>query len=355
MEQYLLNWPGRADALRRSREPTDRVLRPRCRESLLFDQARNVVIQEESLTALALLQESLLERVTLVSLALPAPPPGSGDQGQNHSAWLSVACPLFRLAWNLLHHRGVLQVALPAGEEVPLLFLLDELFGEEQRLFSWSEGAGPGRTVHYCKNALAGTTPDSPWQEREGCLLVLADPAAPRKAVAQVDRMLAHNSQDQGERSLLLILPPGDGETLEHLRGREMPFRLLRGDTATLEEPLAQPPDDLQQDLPLQIERIKPGRTAEDLLFHALLSRGIPPGVPLERQPLAGDTLFWADRNRLAAWFGHTLEDLVPDEIARRRPGAAIFRESAFTGEEHKRALEHRFRQSSPGTVVGWL
>ncbi|SIQ12026.1 hypothetical protein SAMN05920897_10425 [Alkalispirochaeta americana] len=357
-ERYHLNWPGRIEALRRSRESTDRVLRPRREESFLFDQARNMVIQEEPLGAFKMLQESLLEQVAVISLSLPAPPAEPERQGQNHSAWLSEAYPLFRLAWNLLQDRGLLRVVLPPGEEIPLLCVLDELFGEEQRLFSWGEGAGPGRTVRYCKNAAAGTTAESPWQDRQGCFLALADPEDPLKTMEEV---LARNGQDQGQRSFVLIVPPEDSGhpedsgLLEQVRALEIPFRLLRGDSATREIPCVQDDDELQQDLPLQIDRIKPGRTPEDLLFHALLSCGISPGIPLERQVLAGGTLFCAGHNRLVAWFGHTLTDRILKEILRRRPGVAVFRESACAGNEEKQALERFLRESSPGTVAGYL
>jgi adenine-specific DNA-methyltransferase len=128
-----------------------------------WDSTRNVFIEGDNLEVLKLLQKSYHRKVKLIYVAPPyntgrdiiypgdnpetidtylkfasktglALPANSKDSGRYHTNWLNMMYPRLFLARNLLRDDGYFAVNIDDTERKNLESLLDEIFGEENRL-----------------------------------------------------------------------------------------------------------------------------------------------------------------------------------------------------------------------------
>lgn len=162
-ERYLLNWPGKREALIVSNAPIGKTLRPAEDESINFEATKNLFIESDNLDALKLLLEPYLGRVKLIYID---PPYNTGNDfvyddrfvqgshryleeslqrdsignrllantlanGRFHSDWLSMIYPRLRVAKNLLSEDGVIAISIDDEEVNNLRHLCDEVFGRE--------------------------------------------------------------------------------------------------------------------------------------------------------------------------------------------------------------------------------
>lgn len=129
-------------------------------------------------------------------------------------------------------------------------------------------------------------------------------------------------------------------------------FRVLKVDASNMKDVYYAPDAVKQDDLYAHADNIKEGRTSEDLLFQVLVDWGVDLALPIERQKIAGKTVFFVDGNALAACFDDKIgEDLVK-ELAKRKPLRAVFRDSSFASDSTKINVEQIFKLLSPGTEV---
>ena len=70
-ERYLLNWPGKREALLTANVPIANTLRPCREESVDFDTTQNLYIEGDNLDVLKLLQESYLGKVKIIYIDPP--------------------------------------------------------------------------------------------------------------------------------------------------------------------------------------------------------------------------------------------------------------------------------------------
>jgi adenine-specific DNA-methyltransferase len=165
-ERYGLTWPGKRDAIAMLQAPSRATLVPDLSESVSFDKAQHVFIEGENLEVLKLLYRSYFGRVKLIYIDPPyntgkdfiypddfSDPLGSylrltgqvneqGDmltskpevQGRKHSAWLSMMYPRLSLARQFLTEDGAIFVSIDGNEIHNLIDLMDEIFGEENRV-----------------------------------------------------------------------------------------------------------------------------------------------------------------------------------------------------------------------------
>lgn len=161
-ERYMLNWPGKREALVAANAPITKTLRPSREESVDFDNTRNLFIEGDNLDALKLLQETYLHKVKMIYID---PPYNTGNDfiykdsfavgqfaqevaasernevgerlvanpdgnGRFHSNWLTMIAPRIRLAKNLLTQDGAIFVSCDEGEHPRLRLLMDEIFGQ---------------------------------------------------------------------------------------------------------------------------------------------------------------------------------------------------------------------------------
>jgi adenine-specific DNA-methyltransferase len=183
-ERFSFTWAGKSEAIAMLQTPSRATFRPCPEESLDFDSTGNAFIEGDNLEVLKLLYESYFARVKLIYIDPPyntgqafiypdnyADPlaaylqlTGQADargnlltsnpetSGRYHSAWLSMMYPRLFLARQLLREDGVIFVSIGDDELANLVLLLDEVFGEENRLgiFTWvkkKKGSHLSRTV----------------------------------------------------------------------------------------------------------------------------------------------------------------------------------------------------------------
>jgi len=199
-ERFHLDWPGKRAALLAANAPIAKTLRPSRKESVQFDTTHNVVIEGDNLDALKLLQETYLNRVTMIYID---PPYNTGNDfvyeddfvestdtylvrsnqredsgaklvvntdanGRFHSDWLSMLYPRLRLARTLLAEEGVIFISIDDNEAADLKMMCDEVFGEQNFVAQliWKKAYGGGaKSKHavvlheyvlmYAKNKLA--------------------------------------------------------------------------------------------------------------------------------------------------------------------------------------------------------
>jgi len=165
-ERYGLTWPGKADCFKTIQTSSMATLRPAPDESVNFNSTENLIIEGDNLEVLKLLQKSYLGKIKMIYID---PPYNTGKDfiypdnfsenlqtyleytgqsdaegrkfgtnpetdGRFHSKWLNMMYPRLYLARNLLREDGVVFVSIDEKELNSLCRILDETFGEENRV-----------------------------------------------------------------------------------------------------------------------------------------------------------------------------------------------------------------------------
>ncbi len=131
-------------------------------------------------------------------------------------------------------------------------------------------------------------------------------------------------------------------------------FRVLKVDSSNMADVYYTPDSVDQKQLDLFTDNIKSDRTAEDLLFQVLLDWGVDLSLPITRERVAGNEVFFVDDNALAACFGkngEVTEDFCK-ELAKREPLRVVFRDAGFKDDNVKINVEEIFKLLSPHTEV---
>ena len=165
-ERFGLNWAGKKSAIKALRTPSMASLAPDMENSINWDTAENVFIEGDNLEVLKLLQKSYNDKVKLIYID---PPYNTGNDfvyqddfsdpvkhylevtgqvdaegnrlvanvettGRKHSNWLNMMYSRLSLARNLLTDDGVIFVSIDENEISSLTSLLNEIFGEENKI-----------------------------------------------------------------------------------------------------------------------------------------------------------------------------------------------------------------------------
>lgn len=182
-ERYAFTWPGKVDAIRQSQTTTTATLRPNLAKSRSrtgqdgsFD-SDNIYIEGDNLEVLKLLQRAYHGKVKMIYID---PPYNTGHDfvyhdsfgdsienykeqagltgqsnadtsGRYHSDWCSMMYPRLKLARELLNEDGAIFVSIGEEEQANLRKILDELFGENNRVAEFAiiraEGGGLAKQV----------------------------------------------------------------------------------------------------------------------------------------------------------------------------------------------------------------
>ncbi len=198
------------------------------------------------------------------------------------------------------------------------------------------------------------------------------------------DAVMQLNAEDQGSRRFIMVqLPEPCNESSEAFRagyktisevsmdrlrraGRKLGnanqqvdvgFRALKIDTSNMAD-IYYAPDALDKaKFDMFVDNIKPGRTAEDLLFQVMLDWGVDLALPIAKETIQGKEVFFVDGNALAACFdahGGVDEDFVK-ALAKHLPLRVVFRDAGFKDSAVKINVEQIFKQLSPSTEVKCL
>jgi len=132
-------------------------------------------------------------------------------------------------------------------------------------------------------------------------------------------------------------------------------FRVLKIDTSNVKDVYYTPGESKQGDLLAQADNIKADRTSEDLLFQVLVDWGVDLALSVEQRIIVGNTVFFVDGNALAACFDPKISEDLVQELAKRKPLRAVFRDSSFSSDSTKINVDQIFKLLSPETDVKTL
>jgi len=170
-EKFSFEWAGKRRAIAEAQKRSSGTLRPCPDESVEWDTTENLYIEGDNLEVLKLLQDSYLGEVKMIYIDPPyntckdfvykdnykdnltnyleqtntTNAVNSEASGRYHTNWLNMMYPRLKLARNLLTDDGVLLLSIADAELSNVTKLLDEIFGESNRvcIFMWRSRAKP--------------------------------------------------------------------------------------------------------------------------------------------------------------------------------------------------------------------
>ena len=134
--------------------------------------------------------------------------------------------------------------------------------------------------------------------------------------------------------------------------GLDVGFRALKVDATNMAAVWRTPDQTDQQALLALEDSVKPGRSAEDLLFQVLLDWGLDLTMPITRKQLEGYEVFVVENDALIACFDPEVTPELVRAIAKRDPLRVVFRDSSFASDDARINAEQIFREISPSTDV---
>lgn len=131
-------------------------------------------------------------------------------------------------------------------------------------------------------------------------------------------------------------------------------FRVLKIDTSNMADVYYSPDVFEKLNLDLFVDNIKTDRKPEDLLFQVMLDWGVDLAMPISKEKIQGNEVFFVDDNALAACFdAHSgIDEAFVKELAKRQPLRVVFRDAGFRDDATKINVEQIFKLLSPGTEV---
>ncbi len=159
---------------------------------------------------------------------------------------------------------------------------------------------------------------------------------------------IAELSRERIRRAAAKVL---EGQCHDEWR-RDVGFRVLKVDSTNMKE-LRQRPEALAQgDLLEAVDSVKPGRSAEDLLFQVLVDWGLDLTLPIARAQVQGKTLYRVADDALLACFDLEITEALIEELAGYKPRRLVLRDSAFDSDAMRINVEQQLRQFSPATEL---
>lgn len=129
-------------------------------------------------------------------------------------------------------------------------------------------------------------------------------------------------------------------------------FRVLKIDSSNFEDVSAEPAAYTQESLMGLADNLKPGRTAEDILFQVMPQFQIPLSASIERKSINGSTVFSVDDGRLVACFDRDVSTDTISEMAKMEPDYAVMRDASFAGDDAVSNFGELFKTYSPATIT---
>jgi adenine-specific DNA-methyltransferase len=133
---------------------------------------------------------------------------------------------------------------------------------------------------------------------------------------------------------------------------KDVGFRVLKVDSSNMADVFYTPDQTAQADLLSRVDNIKPGRTAEDLLFQVLLDWGVDLTLPIRRETVQGKTVFFVADTALMACFDDGISEDLVKELAGHAPMRIVFKDTSFADDQTKINVRQIFKAMSPETEV---
>ena len=126
-------------------------------------------------------------------------------------------------------------------------------------------------------------------------------------------------------------------------------FRVLKLDSSNMQDVYYTPADFDDKDL--FEDNIKPDRTDEDLLFQAMIELGIELSAKIEKQEIAGKTVWSVSDGYLMACFDENVNETTIKEIAKQHPYYFVMRDSSLATDNVADNFEQIWEEYSKDTV----
>ncbi len=186
-ERYRFEWPDKRNAIRLANAPTTDTLRPCRKDSVDFDNTKNLYIEGDNLEVLKLLREDYLGKVKMIYID---PPYNTGNDfvynddfaqsaddyiansgqedeegnrlvantesnGRFHTDWLNMIYPRLKVAKDLLSEDGVIFISIDDNEQKNLKNVCDEIFGGQNFIAQlvWERAFSPKNDAKYISNS----------------------------------------------------------------------------------------------------------------------------------------------------------------------------------------------------------
>ena len=129
-------------------------------------------------------------------------------------------------------------------------------------------------------------------------------------------------------------------------------FRVLKLDEPNMNDVYYSPAEYSQDLLSMLESNVKSDRNDLDLLFGCLLEWGLPLSLSYSSEQIDGCTVHNYNDGDLIACFDKNVPDSVIEEIAKRQPLRAVFRDSGFANSPSKINVGEIFKLMAPDTRV---
>ena len=126
-------------------------------------------------------------------------------------------------------------------------------------------------------------------------------------------------------------------------------FRVLKLDSSNMQD-VYYSPEQFNENLLFE-DNIKPDRTEEDLLFQAMIELGIELSAKIEKQELAGKTVWSVANGYLMACFDTDVNETTITEIARQKPYYFVMRDSSLATDNVADNFEQIWEEYSKETI----
>jgi adenine-specific DNA-methyltransferase len=115
-------------------------------------------------------------------------------------------------------------------------------------------------------------------------------------------------------------------------------FRLDQSNFTTWDAGIKHEAETLERQLELHVEHIRDGRTDDDIFYEMLLKSGYPLTVPVEKQTLAGKTVYSIAGGLLILCLDRGLTLELIRAIAERKPERVVLLDEGFAGNDQLKA-----------------
>ena len=126
-------------------------------------------------------------------------------------------------------------------------------------------------------------------------------------------------------------------------------FRVLKLDNSNMQDVYYTPRNFTVNDL--FADNVKPGRTAEDLLFQVMLDLGVELSATIEQRMMDGKTVFFVNDNYLVACFDTDIAEDTIKEIAKLKPYYFVMRDSSLASDNVADNFDQLFETYSKDTI----
>ena len=138
-------------------------------------------------------------------------------------------------------------------------------------------------------------------------------------------------------------------ELRERMENLDTGFRVLKLDSSNMQD-VYYSPKEFSEKLLFE-DNIKPDRTDEDLLFQAMIELGIELSAKIEKQEIAGKTVWNVAEGYLMACFDKEVNETAIKAIAKQHPYYFVLRDSSLATDQVADNFEQIWEEYSKETV----